>query len=301
MSERRACRRTAPPPAAVRDVLRGVAMPDIAVWSERVTMVLGQNPGPFTGPGTNTYLIGTGRRPLLLDTGHGYSEYPPFLARALAETRGGDSLQGIVLTHAHPDHLGGVESVRRCFGPLAAAKMPAPGGGDGGLELEAVYEGDEIHTEGATLRAVWTPGHAADHLCWYLEEEKALFSGDVVLGAGTSVIPPDGDLGDYLRSLRRLLTLDVAVIYPGHGPAVDSPRERIASYLAHREMRDEQIVAAVGAGERAVTGIVRRIYTDLPESLHHAAAMTVGAHLRKLEAEGLVRCEGEEWIPAGAG
>jgi glyoxylase-like metal-dependent hydrolase (beta-lactamase superfamily II) len=286
------------PGRIVTDSMIGLDMPDIAVWSERVAVVLGQNPGPFTGPGTNTYLIGTGQRPLLLDTGQGVPQYLPLLERGLRETRGGDSLQEIVLTHGHADHIGGVETVQRRFGPLPVSKKPWDKL-DGGLAVEAVDEGSERHADGATLRAIWTPGHAWDHLCWYMPEERALFTGDVVLGAGTTVIPPDGDLGDYLHSLRRLLELDVAVIYPAHGPAIHTPRQKIESYLAHRALRDEQILAGLRAGVGTVAALVKRIYADVPVFLRAAAAMSVTAHLRKLEQDGVVTRDGDQWTILG--
>jgi glyoxylase-like metal-dependent hydrolase (beta-lactamase superfamily II) len=282
------------PTRIVTDTMLGLHMPDIDVWSERVAVVLGQNPGPFTGPGTNTYLIGTGRRPLLLDTGQGLPEYLPLLERGLRETRGASELQEIVLTHGHADHIGGVEGIRRRFGELSVAKKPWDKL-DGALRPRPVDDGSEIGTDGATLQALWTPGHAWDHLCWYMPEERALFTGDVVLGAGTTVIPPDGDLGDYLQSLRRLLALDVAVIYPAHGPAIHNPREKVESYLAHRALRDEQIIDGLRAGLSRVGELVKRMYVDVPEFLHAAAAMSVTAHLRRLEREGVVATDGETW------
>jgi glyoxylase-like metal-dependent hydrolase (beta-lactamase superfamily II) len=283
----------ASPERIVTDSMIGLGMPDIAAWSERVTVVLGQNPGPFTGPGTNTYVIGTGATPLLLDTGQGMAGYVPLLARALRE-RGQDRIERIVLTHGHPDHMGGVAAVRQHFGPVPVIKKPWAAV-DGALTVEPADEGSEVRTEGATLRALWTPGHAWDHLCWYLVEERALFTGEVVRGAGTTVIPPDGDLGDYLRSLQRLLTVDAAVLYPAHGPAMHNPREKIESYLAHRALRDRQIIDGLRDGVQTVPALVQRIYVDVPPYLHAAAAMSVTAHLRKFEREHVARRDGESW------
>jgi ribonuclease/clavin/mitogillin len=277
----------------VQDSMIGLRLRDIDVWSPRVTVVLGQNPSMFTGPGTNTYLVGTGRRPLLLDTGQGVAAYLPLLERAL-EQRGADGLQEIVLTHGHVDHIGGVPSIRQRFGELRVSKMSWPGC-DQDLSLAAIGDDAVIKTEGATLRGIWTPGHARDHLCFYLEEEKGLFTGDVVLGAGTTVIGADGDLGDYLDSLRRLLELDVAVIYPAHGPLIRNPREKIEQYIAHRELREAQILDGLHAGVSDVPALVKRIYTDVPEALHAAAAMSVNAHLRKLRKEGRVAQDAGTW------
>jgi glyoxylase-like metal-dependent hydrolase (beta-lactamase superfamily II) len=283
------------PTRVVTDTMLGLEMRDIDVWSDRVTVVLGQNPGPFTGPGTNTYLLGKSRRPILLDTGQGVPQYLPLLEQALAETLRAEGLQEIVLTHAHVDHIGGVEGIQAHFGPLSVTKKPWPEL-DGSVKIEAIDEGDEVHTEGVTLRAIWTPGHARDHLCYYLVEEKALFTGDVVLGAGTTVIPDDGDLGDYLHSLRRLLDLDLEILYPAHGPMIREPRKKIEDYLAHRALRDRQILEGLRAGSRTIAELVEGIYTDVPKFLHRAAGMSVHAHLRKLEREGLVRRDEEEWV-----
>jgi glyoxylase-like metal-dependent hydrolase (beta-lactamase superfamily II) len=280
----------------VTDSMLGLEMPDIDQWSERVTVVLGQNPGPFTGPGTNTYVIGTGSDRILLDAGQGLPAYLDVLARALDALAGGPRLERLLLTHAHVDHLGGAASVMERFGPLPAAnKMPWPEL-DGTVAVEPIGEGAVIATEGATLRALWTPGHARDHLCYYLEEERALFTGDVVLGAGTTVIPRDGDLALYLDSLQRILALDLAVIYPAHGPAIHNPRVKVRQILDHRALRDEQILEGLADGISTVTGLVDRIYTDIPAFLHPAAGVSVEAHLRKLDAEGKVRHEGERWV-----
>lgn len=263
----------------------GIELPSVDRWSERVVVVLGQNPGPFTGPGTNTFIIGTGGNRVLLDTGDGHAEYVDLLEGALEQVCGGCRIEAIAVTHAHPDHIGGVEAVCAKLGEVPLRKMPA-GAADRGLPVEALTDGAEIAVEGAVLRALWTPGHARDHVCFYMPEERALFTGDHVLGAGTTVIPADGDLRDYLASLERLLELDLAVIYPAHGPAIYNPYEKIRDYIAHRRLRENQILAALREGKRLVADIVTAIYTDVPEFLHPAAAMSVQAHLKKLAAEG---------------
>jgi glyoxylase-like metal-dependent hydrolase (beta-lactamase superfamily II) len=273
----------------------GLAMPDIDRWSERVIDVLGQNPGPFTGPGTNTYIVGTGERRLLLDAGQGVDEHVDLLAKALDELASGATIETVALTHAHPDHMGGLEKVVERFRPDAVKKKPWPEW-DRGASFETIDDEAELRVEGATLRAIHTPGHARDHLCYYLVEEKAVFTGDVVLGAGTTVIPRDGDLGDYLASLRRLLELDLEVIYPAHGPAIRDPYGKINEYLAHRALREQQILEGLSAGLRAVSDLVRRIYVDIPEWLYAAAGVSVEAHLRKLEKDGVVVRTGDDWV-----
>jgi glyoxylase-like metal-dependent hydrolase (beta-lactamase superfamily II) len=285
------------PSRVVQGNMIGLAMPDIDVWSERVVTVLGQNPGPFTGPGTNTYLVGTSKKPVLLDTGQGLPQYLPLLERALDEHRGSAELDRIVLTHAHGDHLGGCNQVRERFGALPILKRPWPGMDAGLDELVTAIDHDAvIETEGATLRAIFTPGHAEDHLCYWLEEERAIFSGDVVLGAGTTVIPEHGgDLADYMDSLRRLLALEPAVIYPAHGPAIREAGRKIREYIAHRELREAQIVALLREGLSDVKLMVERMYADVPAFLHAAAGTSVRSHLKKLEREGRARRDGDDW------
>ena len=281
----------------VRGDMIGLSMPDVDAWSERVVTILGQNPGAFTGPGTNTYLVGTSARPLLLDTGQGVASWLPLLERALEEHRGGSEIQEVVVTHAHVDHVGGVPQIRERFGRTRVVKRPWPGqDGAVGEDLVVADEGTVVETEGATLRAIHTPGHAEDHLCWWLEEERAVFTGDVVLGAGTTVIPEHGgDLLDYMRSLRRLLELDPLVLYPAHGPVVRDAGKKIRDYISHRELREQQILERLAAGQGRVPEIVAVLYADVPSFLHGAAGTSVRSHLRKLEREGRVRRDGDDW------
>jgi glyoxylase-like metal-dependent hydrolase (beta-lactamase superfamily II) len=270
-------------------VMLGMSLPDVDIWSSRVAVALGQNPSPFTGPGTNTYLLGSGASRILLDPGQGVDGYLTFLEQAMDRT-GCSSLQEIVLTHGHPDHIGGCAQVMQRFGPLSVKKRPWPEV-DAGYEFEItpIDDGDRIETEGATLRAIHTPGHAPDHLCFLLEQERALISGDNVLGVGTTVIPAQsGDLAQYMDSLERLLAEQPTRIYPAHGPCIEDGPGKIQEYIDHRLARDDQILAAVASGAHAVPAIVEIVYAGYPKALHAAAGQSVTSHLVKLEREGRV-------------
>lgn len=281
----------------VTDSMIGLKMPDYARHSERVATVLGKNPSPFTGPGTNTWIVGIGRRPILLDTGQGVAIYADLLETALKELSNTNEIDRIVLTHAHVDHLGGVPQVCERFGEKEVIKMPWPGHDEAAhAPINAIADKAVIETEGATLLAIHTPGHAPDHLCYYLEQERALFTGDVVLGAGTTVIPDDtGDLGQYMDSLRKLEELELEAIYPAHGPVIRKPKEKIREYIAHRELRERQVLDAIANEPLEVIGIVKKIYVDVPEYLHPAAASSVRSHLKKLAKEGRVEENDKRW------
>ena len=252
--------------------------------ASQVRIVLGQNPGLQTGPGTNTYLFG-GDRLVLIDTGAGVPAYDPLLRQAVSALKGRLSL--ILVSHGHGDHIGGLPAVRRLYPHAVARKFP----GEAPVSaIEPVAAGELIRHDGITLQAIHTPGHATDHLCFYWLEEQALFSGDLILGEGTAVIPRvGGSLMDYLASLKRLCSLDIRRIYPGHGPVIEDPPAKITEYIEHRHMRERQVLDALHAGARTIREMVARIYADVPRGLHPLAEETVWNHLVKLEGERRVR------------
>jgi len=254
--------------------------------TDLVGRVLGLNPGMLTGPGTNTYLVGRSR-PILIDTGAGVPEYLP-LFEGYLRRRGWARPERIVLTHRHRDHLGGVAALRERFPGVSVSKMIWK---DDGLPegIRDLQDGERVEGEGVTLIPVHTPGHASDHLCYYMPEERALFTGDLILGGSTTVIPDeDGDLGQYLDSLRRVQALGARRIYPAHGPVIDDAPGKIQEYLDHRMLRERQILEALGAGVRTIPDMVKAIYADVPPALHGHAAMSVHSHLKKLKQEARV-------------
>jgi len=258
-----------------------------------VRVVLAPNPGLMTGPGTNQYVVG-GDRPLVVDVAPLDEENERRFEEKLSRARPA----AILLTHIHPDHVGGALSLReRTAAPLAVHRRRA-GFAWGGRPLapdRVLDDGDEISHEDGRLRAVHTPGHESGHICFYDPDRHWLLTGDLILGTGTTIVaPPDGDMVAYLASLRRLLTLDLARILPGHGAPIDRPYEKIEEYLAHRMMRERQILGELESGVETVAEIVTRLYADVHQGLHPAAALTVRAHLAKLVAEGVVVEEPED-------
>jgi glyoxylase-like metal-dependent hydrolase (beta-lactamase superfamily II) len=244
-----------------------------------VARIVAPNPGPFTLEGTNTWIVGSDPS-LVIDPG---PEDEGHIDRVAARA---GPIAAILVTHHHPDHAPGAALLAERSGARVVAFGAENGEG-------TVADGDQIQGGGVTLRALHAPGHSADHLVFFDPADRALFTGDAVLGFGTSVVdPPDGDLAAYLRSLRMMLDLRPAVIYPGHGPVVDEAQDKLRQYLSHRAKREGQVLQGLAEGPKTPEELVPGIYGDYPVELHPAAARSVLAHLLKLEAEGRVRRDG---------
>lgn len=241
----------------------------------RIVRILAPNPGLRELDGTNTWVVG--RWPaVVVDPG---VDEPRHLTEVL-EAAG--RVGAILLTHDHPDHEPGASTLASQTGaPVLAARRAEA--------RERLRDGQAIRMPGVEVVAVATPGHTPDHVSFFLPSDRALFTGDAVLGRGTSVIdPPEGDLAQYLRSLQRMRDLEPRTIHPGHGPLVLDAVGKLDEYLAHRQMREEQVLEGLAEGARTPEELVRGIYGDHPAELHPLAARSVLAHLLKLEAEGRV-------------
>ncbi|MEK7878025.1 MAG: MBL fold metallo-hydrolase [Pseudomonadota bacterium] len=261
--------------------------------SPLVARITAPNPGVMTGPGTNAYIIG-GEQLALIDPG---PESPAHLAAMLSAV--GGRLRWILCTHTHHDHSPGARALKAATGAEVIG-MPAPqhANQDVTFAPDRVFRhGDGLDCGAFTLSAVHTPGHASNHLCYLLEPEKLLFTGDHVMQGSTVVIsPPDGDMIAYLASLEALLALDIVRIAPGHGHPIDTPHEEARRLIAHRLKREQKVVAAFGANNPATLDeLLPIVYSDTPERLHPVARRSLHAHLLKLEREGRVWQQGERW------
>lgn len=258
-----------------------------------ITLLPGFNPGPYSGAGNNTYFI-AGKTPTLLDAATGEAAH----LTALVEALSGGSLGHVLVTHAHPDHADGCDSIARRWPDAVFRKMPLPKRDRlQSVEFVPIADGDRISAGDGTLLAVHTPGHAPDHLCFFDEVTGTLFSADLVVPGSTVVIPASrgGSLAQYLASLRRVLALAPVRMLPAHGHAIDDPAAVLNQYLEHRQWREDQILTALRAGDRRPDAIVSRLYQGLESRLKRLAQESVLAHLVKLREEGRARLNGEEW------
>jgi glyoxylase-like metal-dependent hydrolase (beta-lactamase superfamily II) len=268
--------------------------------SPRIRRLMAPNPGPFTFHGTGVYIVGAGDTVAVIDPGPDLPGHIEALKRALT----GRKVSHILITHTHSDHSPAARPLAAWSGaPIygfgAHTQTDDVEEGGAGLFVPDVNVGDGMVIAGQdfTFTALHTPGHTAGHVCYGLAEEKALFTGDHVMGWSTTVIaPPDGNMGDYMRSLEKLMGRGDAVLYPTHGSPIQAPENFLHAYLLHRRMREAQIAACVAQGYETIPDIVAKLYAGLSPALGHAAALTVQAHLEHLIEDGKAARQGDHYL-----
>ncbi|WP_336985759.1 MBL fold metallo-hydrolase [Altererythrobacter aquiaggeris] len=267
-----------------------------------VRRVLAPNPSPYTYTGTQTYLVGNAGDVAVIDPGPDDPRHIDAIVSAVGKSR----IAAICCTHTHRDHSPAAAPLAARTGAPVVGCAPLVIADDGprsDAPFDATYAPDRVLQDGEsmtgtgwTLTAVHTPGHTSNHLCFSVEESGALFTGDHVMGWSTSVIvPPDGDMGDYMKSLDKLYRRDDRVYYPAHGPAVANPRQLVRGMIGHRRQRENQILRLLGEDARAIAAMVPLMYKGLDKRLIPAAGMSVKAHLLDLERRGIVTRSGEIW------
>ena len=266
-----------------------------------VRRVIAKNPSAFTFHGTGTYIIGEGKVAVIdpgpIDEAH---------ISAIDEALGDEVVTHMLITHTHMDHSPAARLLARRrpaatygFGPHGAGKVAEGVQVEEGGDMEfrpdvQVGHGDVIDGDGWSVECVYTPGHTSNHLCFSLREERALFSGDHVMGWSTSVIsPPDGDMKSYMDSLDLLLERDDEVYWPTHGPAITSPKAHVQAFIEHRRERERQILDFLANGPAHIADMVPTMYAAVPVGLHPAAARSVFAAMQFLVERGDVACDGE--------
>ena len=272
----------------------------IAQLAPGIRRVIANNPGPFTFHGTGTYILGTGNV-AVIDPG---PDNPEHIEAILAGLEG-ETISHILVTHTHTDHSPGCRPLQAqtgaptyAFGPHGAGKLEegvqVEEGGDMDFTPDhRIKHGDIIQGGDWTVECVYTPGHTSNHMCFALQEQKALFTGDHVMGWSTSIIsPPDGDMAAYMRSLELLLERDDAVYWPTHGPSIVDPKAHVRAFIAHRLEREDQILKCIDEGTHLIREMVPLMYRDTPEFMYPAAARSVLAAMENLLQKNKVVADG---------
>ena len=265
--------------------------------TEEVWRIVAPNPGPLTGPGTNTYVVGRDR-PVVIDPG---CDDPAHLARVLEVA--GRAVERIVCTHSHPDHSPGAAWLRERTGaPVCGLPAPDDGHQDPAYAPDAALaDGERIPAGDDVLRAIHTPGHASNHVCLLLEATGLLFTGDHLMSGSTVIIiPPDGSMRLYLDSLRQLRSLPISSLAPGHGELMPGAIAEIDRVTRHRLAREAKLVRALDRrGAATLDDVLAEVYDDVPRSMHVYARYSLLAHAVKLVEEDRARVEGEVYVWAG--
>lgn len=262
-----------------------------------VRRVVANNPNPFTFKGTGTYIIGHGKV-AVVDPGPDQQDHIDAVLRALR----GETVTHILVTHTHIDHVPATPALARATGAkvYSYGPHPKPPAGDhaeepGDLSFAPdikLNDGDVIQGDGWNVEAVYTPGHISNHLCFAVKEDKALLSGDHVMGWSTAVIsPPDGNMADYFASLRKLLPRDETIYIPTHGAEIRDPNPFVQAYIEHRLGREAQILARLKEGPQTIPQMVAKNYADTPVHLHKAAGRSMLAHLVQMAKDGRVKTD----------
>ena len=265
----------------------------ITELSPLVRRITAGNSSVFTGPGTNTYLVGK-EEITVIDPGPAMPEHIENIAKAC-----GDDIKQILVTHTHPDHSPGAKLLhQRTAAPVMGMYALHKQTQDKTFKAHKVLEdGDEIREIEYTLKAIHTPGHASNHLCYLLEEEKMIFTGDHIMEGSTVVIgPPDGNMKQYIESLEKLKQFDISMIAPGHGNLMKDPKSVVDWIVSHRMFREKKVVDALTEFSKAnLDQLVEKVYDDVDERLHGIARASLLAHLNKLIEEDKAVSKGEEF------
>lgn len=246
----------------------------------KIEVVLAPNPGPFTGPGTNTWVVTSHGESVIIDPGPVIESHIAAIRATVSSTE----VRAVLVTHTHPDHALAANRLAEDLGVPAIGSAAGPEFRPDRL----IADGEGVGFGGLEAVCVTTPGHTPDSVCFRVRD--ALFTGDHIMGGSTVVVE---EMSDYLESLRKLHSTGLESLHPGHGPVIDAPDATIAEYISHRLEREGQILDAVGRGAGSVGEIVVDVYRDVDSALHPLAATSVAAHLEKLSFEGLVEIESE--------
>ena len=265
----------------------------ITELSPLVRRITAGNSSVFTGPGTNTYLVGK-EEITVIDPGPAMPEHIENIAKAC-----GDDIKQILVTHTHPDHSPGAKLLhQRTAAPVMGMYALHKQTQDKTFKANKVLEdGDEIREIEYTLKAIHTPGHASNHLCYLLEEEKMIFTGDHIMEGSTVVIgPPDGNMKHYIESLEKLKQFDISLIAPGHGNLMKDPKNVVDWIVSHRMFREKKVIDALTEFSKAdLDQLVEKVYDDVDERLHGIARASLLAHLNKLIEEDKAVNKGNEF------